>query len=142
MLGYSTAGLGLTAGRMIISNFPRGHPPLTAPTHGSDRPRTTGATRVDDPGTPNNGSPDYREADLGTNAFAVGGIAMNWRSNDTFWNLSLPFAFPFYGRNYSSVSVSSEGFLQFAGPNSPSSGVDGVRELAANVRIAPIPQRY
>jgi parallel beta-helix repeat protein len=95
-----------------------------------------GRLRRDDPGTANNGTPEYFEAELGASFFATSGTAMNWRFNDTFATLALPFAFPFYDGSYSSVNVSSEGFLHFAGPDSPGDGANSVEKLIANRRIA------
>jgi hypothetical protein len=81
----------------------------------------------------------YSQTNLGTTPFYTAvGTAQNWRGNNTYWNLNLPFAFSFYGQSYSSVSVSSEGFLQFAGPNYAGDGANSTAELLANTRIAPL----
>src|SRR5262249_10902583 len=97
-----------------------------------------GFTRVDDLGTANQGSPDYRESDLGSSLFAATGTAKNWRSDNTAFTLSLPFSFPFYDGSYTSVSVSTEGFLQFAGPDSAGDGSNGASKLLNDRRIAPL----
>jgi len=72
-----------------------------------------GYTRVDDPGTPNAGAPDYVESQPGGSSFAATGTPQRWNSSNGYWTLNLPFAFPFYGSSYSTVNVSSRGFLQF-----------------------------
>ena len=72
------------------------------------------------------------------NLFAAVGTARNWRSNDSFWTLTLPFAFPFYDASYTSVIVSSEGFLHFAGSGSTFDGANSTAKLLANRRIAPL----
>ena len=46
-----------------------------------------------------------------------GGIAQNWHGDDTYFSYTLPFTFSFFGTNYTSVQVSTNGFLQFSGPN-------------------------
>ncbi|HSZ57663.1 MAG TPA: dockerin type I repeat-containing protein, partial [Tepidisphaeraceae bacterium] len=96
-----------------------------------------GYNRVDDPGTPNTGSPNYFESNLGTSSFVAGGLAKNWRVNyDAYFSLTLPFSFPFYGNNYSTAYVSSQGFIEFnttlgSIPNSDAA-------LEQNVVIAPL----
>ncbi len=50
---------------------------------------------------------------------------------------ALPFGFTFYGTTYTSVTVSAQGFLQFAGPDTPYYQTPSVAALEADVRIAP-----
>ena len=95
----------------------------------------TGSVRVDDPGTVNGGSDDYIENDLGTNAFAAVGTAQNWRSDDTYWTLAFPFAFPFYDSNYTSVYVSSNGFLQFGTASYAGDGSNSFTEFLDSIRM-------
>jgi hypothetical protein len=97
-----------------------------------------GHPRRDDPGTTNRGTPDYAETALGSSLFAAGGAPQGWTFNDFAWTLSLPFAFPFYDATYSSVQVSSEGFLHFAGPDSAGAGANSLATLLNNRRIAPL----
>ena len=97
-----------------------------------------GNPRVDDPGSPNLGSRDYAESNLGSNSFQATGTAQNWRSSGTYWTLNLPFAFTFYGVSYTSVQVSSSGFLQFAGPDSAGDTANSAAKLLRNTRIAPL----
>jgi hypothetical protein len=96
-----------------------------------------GAAREDDPGTPNTGSTDYEEVGLSSNLFAAGGIAQNWRSTG-YWTYTLPFAFPFYGVNYTQVYVSARGFIQFGSATNASDNSNSSDKLAANIRIAPL----
>ncbi|MEE8452011.1 MAG: C25 family cysteine peptidase, partial [Thermoguttaceae bacterium] len=65
-----------------------------------------------------------------------GGTAMDWHDDDDSWRLTLPWAFSFYGNEYNSVNVSSNGFLDFA---SNSDEFDNTQaELLTNVRISPL----
>ncbi len=64
------------------------------------------------------------------------GTAQGWRANDQSWSLSLPWAFPFYGTNYTSVHVCSNGFLDFASSATDYGNTDDL--LKQNVRIAPL----
>ncbi len=54
-----------------------------------------------------------------------------------YFTLNLPFAFPFYDGNYSSVTVSSRGFLQFGGPLTPTDGSNSDVKLLSSRLIAP-----
>ena len=100
-----------------------------------------GDPRQDDPGSPNAGSPDYFGSVQSSSLFAATGAAQGWSGTNTSFNLTLPFAFPFYGTSYTEVQVSSEGFLQFAyASNTGSAGDpnDSDASLIANRRIAPL----
>ena len=101
-----------------------------------------GHARVDDPATPNLGSPDYTESSAAPVVFTLTppavGTAMGWQADDAVWTLTLPFAFPLYGTNYTSVEVSSNGRLHFAGPDPASSGDNSTPVLLNNRRIAPL----
>jgi hypothetical protein len=97
-----------------------------------------GNPRVDDPGTTNTGSPDYTEVKLSGNGFGSTGVAQGWHSSGNSWTLTLPFAFSFYGVSYTSVQVSSEGFLQFAGPDSAGDSANSTAKLLQDARIAPL----
>ena len=50
---------------------------------------------------------------------------------------TLPFSFSLYDTSYTKVTVSSQGYLQFAGPNSTGFDTPSQTEFANNVRIAP-----
>jgi len=78
----------------------------------------------------------YVEADLGNNQFTAVGTAQNWRSDDGSWPYTLPFTFPFYGVNRTTVNVCSNGFLDFTSTSAPYSNSDA--GLKAAVRIAPL----
>ncbi|MFI5380226.1 MAG: dockerin type I repeat-containing protein, partial [Tepidisphaerales bacterium] len=95
--------------------------------------------RADDPGTTNAGSNNYVPADQGSSQYAVTGTATGWRSSSGYWNYTFTggFTFPFYGTTYTSASVSVDGFLQFAGPDSPGATNNSDATLLPDVRIAP-----
>jgi hypothetical protein len=96
-----------------------------------------GSTRLDDASILNEGSPIYEEQAMASNVFEETGVAKNWRSNDSHWQLNLPFAFPYFGTNYSSVWVSNKGFLQF-GTSSEISASPSLEVLQRTRRIAPM----
>lgn len=79
----------------------------------------------------------YSEADLGTSYFSSVGTAQGWHADDSTWNYTLPFAFPFYGEEFTVVTVSSNGWVNF-GPWSGSSWSNSTTELINNRRIAPL----
>ncbi|MCW5626397.1 MAG: tandem-95 repeat protein, partial [Burkholderiales bacterium] len=61
------------------------------------------------------------------------------RSTNSSATVNLPFSFGFYGTTYTSVQVSTNGFLHFAGPNGPTSTDDNSLEFfLRNARIAPL----
>lgn len=78
----------------------------------------------------------YVETDLGVNQFALVGTAQNWRADDASWSYTLPFAFPYYGTDYTAVWVCSNGFLDFTSSGAPYLNSDS--GLIAAVRIAPM----
>ena len=45
--------------------------------------------------------------------FIGGGSAMGWNADDEYWSYALPFSFNFYGVDYSTVYVSSNGYVGF-----------------------------
>jgi subtilisin family serine protease len=75
----------------------------------------------------------YTESDLGSSQFAAVGTARNWRADDSSWVYALPFTFPYYGVNYNSVNVCSNGFIDFTSNSSSYSNSDS--GLKAAVRI-------
>jgi hypothetical protein len=138
ILGYTAAGGGHDGGSddnfHLSKNSPaidRGHSWAAFPGD------IEGPGRSDDPGTANAGSIDYVQSNVG-NLFALTGTARNWRSDNSAWTLTLPFAFPFYDASYTSVTVSSEGFLHFAGLGSTVDSANSTDKLLANRRIAPL----
>jgi hypothetical protein len=80
--------------------------------------------------------PSYGEDDLGVGQFQLMGIARGWHADNGSWNYLLPFTFPYFGTNYNSVWVCSNGFLDFTSSAAPSDNSDSA--LAAAVRIAPL----
>jgi len=63
-----------------------------------------------------------------------GGVPMGWHADDASWSYTLPFDFPFYGINYTTIYVSSNGLITFIGPDSSLS--NGIPELARKLAIA------
>ena len=55
---------------------------------------------------------DYAETNEG-NTFSPVGSALYWSGSYNCWSYKLPFEFPFYGKTYSQVYVSSSGVLTF-----------------------------
>ncbi|MCA9228827.1 MAG: putative Ig domain-containing protein, partial [Planctomycetales bacterium] len=99
-----------------------------------------GQARVDDPGSPNLGPADYQEQPIVASLFDSphGGVAQGWQSDNDAWTLNLPFDFPLFGNDYSSVEVSTEGFLHFAGSGWTGDDFNDAESLGDNVRIAPL----
>ncbi|MFV1968603.1 MAG: right-handed parallel beta-helix repeat-containing protein, partial [Pirellulaceae bacterium] len=98
-----------------------------------------GSPRLDDLGTINQGSPEYYQATVANTAFpSRPGVAKNWRSTDYYWNYNLPITFPFYGVDYTSVYVTTNGLLQFATTSSVYDGSNSLDELTSLIRIAPL----
>ena len=76
----------------------------------------------------------YYETNLGSSLFTQVGTAQNWRADDQFWQYTLPFAFPFYGVNYTTAYISSNGLIDFgSGTNEWQNSDAG---LIAKIRIA------
>jgi autotransporter-associated beta strand protein len=100
----------------------------------------TGAARYDDPGTPNQGGSDYVAQSTSASIYATGalGTAQNRHGSDTYYTLNLPFAFSFYGTSYTTVQVSTSGFLQFAGNDSAGDDAPAAAKLLDDARIAPL----
>ena len=99
-----------------------------------------GFVRADDPGTTNAGRNDYTPAVQSTSQFATSGsdVAKNFRSNNTFFAFTLPFAFPFYDGSYTAVNISTEGFLQFGDTTAGGDNQNSDAALALHRRIAPL----
>jgi len=56
------------------------------------------------------------ETILDSNQFqANSGVAQGWKDDDNNYNYELPFSFNFYGQDYTSVDVSTNGLIEFGG---------------------------
>jgi hypothetical protein len=100
-----------------------------------------GFGRMDDPAVINAGRTDLVSSVLASNLFTATGAAQPaWRSNNTSFAYNFPsgFTFPFYGTTYSSVNVSTEGFLQFGVATSAGDNNNSPEALAMRPRIAPL----
>ncbi|HEV3340661.1 MAG TPA: LamG-like jellyroll fold domain-containing protein, partial [Pirellulales bacterium] len=140
VLGYTTANGGYDGG--VDDNFylSAGSPAIDRgyswPALNSDM---LGVGRRDDPGTTNAGGPDYVETQLPSSLYSAGGTPQNSHAGTggSSFTLSLPFAFPFYDGRYTSVTVSSRGFLEFAGNVDPSDGANSDAKLESSRILAP-----
>jgi len=77
----------------------------------------------------------YLERDPGLGGVG-GGTAMDWKTDDASYELLLPWSFPFYGTEYDSVWICTNGYLDFA--SSAADWSNSTAELIDNVRIAPL----
>jgi len=64
-----------------------------------------------------------------------GGTPMGWHGDDSCWPYTLPFNFPFYGTNYTTIYISSNGLITFLSPDSSYS--NSISALAGKLAIAP-----
>ena len=51
---------------------------------------------------------------LQPNGYSSAGAAQGWHADDATWEYQLPFAFPFFGRQYDRLYVCSNGYLDFS----------------------------
>jgi len=75
-------------------------------------------------------------------SLALVGAAQGFNGDDIMFptgggRYNLPFSFPFYGKNYDSVKICSNGFLEL-GDAVSASPTDSLEDLKQNVRIAPL----
>ena len=64
-----------------------------------------------------------------------GGVPTGWYADDACWQYNLAFDFPFYGINYRTIYISSNGLITF---NNPDSSCDNsIDALATRMAIAP-----
>ncbi|MBI9018525.1 MAG: right-handed parallel beta-helix repeat-containing protein [Phycisphaerae bacterium] len=138
ILGYSTVGNGYDGGSDDNFILSAGSPAIDrANSFKAPSKDIVDNIRVDDPGTTNGGSDDYAQSNLGPIAFNdTSGTAQNWRYDNNYWALALPFNFNFYGIDYSSVYVSSNGFLQFGSTTDINDTTNSNAELLSHTRIA------
>ena len=59
----------------------------------------------------------YTETDLETNLYAEIGASQGWVADNDSIEHTLPFEFPYWGRFYNRVWISSNGLLSFSGPD-------------------------
>ncbi|MCW5625103.1 MAG: tandem-95 repeat protein, partial [Burkholderiales bacterium] len=101
-----------------------------------DRPRRR------DPGVPDSGDgwPLYVATQAGTSDAAARAteVAKSARSGNTNFVQALGFGFEFYGTVYTQVSVNTNGYLHFAGPDFPNQDNNSLEVFQRNVRIAPL----
>ena len=99
-----------------------------------------GQPRHDDPATANTGVgyPLYVQSNgAATSPPATSGMTKLFQSDGGVTTYTLPFAFSFYGVSYTSVLVSSQGYLQFAGPTTDGYDTPNLAGLTDAARIAP-----
>jgi thermitase len=63
------------------------------------------------------------------------GNPMGWHDDDASWQYTLPFDFQFYGVNYRTIYISSNGLITFLGPDT--SYDNSIPNLAGKLAIAP-----
>jgi thermitase len=68
------------------------------------------------------------------NEWVGGGSPMGWHADDSSWQYTLPFDFPFYGIGYRTIYISSNGLITFTGPDSSYS--NDVSRLAGKLALA------
>jgi|GEM_PF-1313264 len=79
---------------------------------------------------------EYFETDLGSSLFSQVGTAQGWHDDDDAWSYNLPFSFPFFGDEYSTAYVCSNGFINFGSSDQAYSNSDA--GLISATRIAPL----
>jgi hypothetical protein len=80
-------------------------------------------------------SVEYEES-LVTNEFIGAGDAQGWKGDDQSWLYSLPFSFPFFGEDRTTVWVCSNGYLDFQ--SSAPEFFNWSRTFVDRTRIAPL----
>jgi len=70
------------------------------------------------------------------NEYLAAGQAQGWQADDQSWLYQLPFSFPFFGKQYDSVHVCSNGYLDFT--NSAFSYQNSQEILKSRIMIAPL----
>lgn len=139
ILGFVAEGGGIDGGR--DDNFYRTLRSIAIDRGDSwSAPHTdiTGAERADDIGTPNAGTDDYVESILSQSEFAESGTGYEFNTY-SYYGIVLPFSFDFYGRTFSSITVSKNGFIHLDGPNYPANNNhdNDLSKFLTNARIAP-----
>jgi subtilisin family serine protease len=70
------------------------------------------------------------------NEFLGSGQAQGWKADDESWLYQLPFSFPFFGQQYETLYVCSNGFLDFT--NSAPSYLNSAEAFESSIMIAPL----
>jgi hypothetical protein len=77
----------------------------------------------------------YFETNLGSSQFTQVGVAQGWHADDNNWSYTLPFAFPYFGVDYTTAYVCSNAFINFGGGSSDwqnsDSGLISAKRIAA-----------
>lgn len=55
----------------------------------------------------------YEESDLGSSLFGAVGTGQSWDGDDTVFDYTLPFTFPFYGENHTDIKIAVDGWINF-----------------------------
>ncbi|MBI1396537.1 MAG: tandem-95 repeat protein, partial [Betaproteobacteria bacterium] len=101
-----------------------------------------GRPRRDDAGTVDSGEgwPLYVPAGAGASDVAAraGEVALGLRSGNSNSLQNLGFGFTLYGQTYTQVSVNTNGYLHFAGPDGAGTDDNSTDSFLRNVRIAPM----
>jgi hypothetical protein len=77
----------------------------------------------------------FTETSAGSSMFATNGVAQGWFGDDVAFDYTLPFAFPFYGADYTDIKIAVDGWINF-GPYVGSTHNNSPILLQANKRIA------
>ncbi len=78
---------------------------------------------------------EYTEQSLGASLYKTNGVAQNLHGDDVFFDYTLPFAFPFWGNDYTQIRIASDGWINF-GAHVGSTWNNSTVLLAFNRRIA------
>ncbi len=78
----------------------------------------------------------YTYSILSSSLFNPSGTEQGWNADDGSWSYDLAFSFPYYGSEYSTVNICSNGFLDFAGFSNDY--YNSTAKLINNIRIAPL----
>ena|GEM_PF-1019896 len=73
---------------------------------------------------------------LGSSSFSTLGLGQGWNDDEGSWAYTLPFTFKYYGKNYTTVNVCSNGYMDFT--NSSTDWGNSTTSLASRVCIAPL----
>jgi hypothetical protein len=81
-------------------------------------------------------STGYIETQETTSEFIGGGAVQEWNGDEEVWTYTIPFNFKFYKNSYTTVYISSNGYLDFA--DVPNEYTNSTLKLIKNKRIAPL----